>query len=87
MDITAELKLEFDKKFISPEMFAHEIEKYVKDNGYDNYISAITDYCEDNNIDIESVPKLLSKQFKQKIEFEAASLNCLKVKAPSQLVF
>lgn len=84
-DLRSELQKEFDKKFISEEKFAEEIESFYKDNGYDNYILAIADYCDENCIDIESVPKLLSKQFKKKIEHQAAKLNYLKTKPLAEL--
>lgn len=84
-EINSELQKEFDKKFISQEKFAEEIEKFYRNNGYENYIQAISDYCEENNIDIESVPKLISKQFKKKLEHQAAKLNYLKVKPLAEL--
>jgi hypothetical protein len=31
-----------------------------------NYIDAIVYFCEQNNIDVESVPKLISKPLKEK---------------------
>lgn len=79
-EINLEIQKEFEKKFISEEKFAEEIEIFYKENGYDNYISAIADYCDSNNIDLESVPKLISKQFKKKIEHQASKLNYLKTK-------
>lgn len=84
-EIEEQIEHEFSKKFISQEKFAEEIEKYFKNNGYENYISAITDYCEENNIDLESVPKLISKQFKKKIEYQATKLNFLTVKPQAEL--
>lgn len=83
--IELELEKEFNKKFISPDQFAEAIEVYFRDNGYENYISAIADYCEENEIEIESVPKLISKQFKKKIEHQVAKLNFLKVKPLPEL--
>jgi len=46
---------------------------------------SIADYCDHNNIDIDSVPKLLSKQFKQKIQHQATKLNFLKIKPLPEL--
>lgn len=82
-----ELEKEFNKKFISPEKFAEQIEIYYRDNGYENYMAAISDYCDENNIDLEAVPKLISKQFKKKLEHHAAKLNLLKTKALPELLF
>ena len=38
----------------------------------------IVDYCEKNAIDVESVPKLISKPLKEKLKWEATELNYLK---------
>ena len=43
-----------------------------------NYIDAIVFFCDKNNIDVESVPKLISKPLKEKIKYEAQELNFLK---------
>jgi hypothetical protein len=75
--IEQQLEKEFEKKFISPDQFAEAIEIYYRDNEYQNYINAIADYCEEQGIEIESVPKLISKQFKKKIEHQVTKLNCL----------
>lgn len=83
--IENELKLEFSKKFISEEKFAEQIESYYSANGYDNYILAIADYCEQNKIDIDSVAKLISKQFKKKIEVQAIKLHYLNSKPSPEL--
>jgi inorganic pyrophosphatase/exopolyphosphatase len=87
LKIDSELQKEFEKKFITQDKFTEEIEKYFKRNGYDNYIFAISDYCEEKSIDIESVPKLLSKQFKRKIEHQVSKLNFLKSKPLPELPF
>lgn len=83
--IELELEQEYNKKFISPEQFAESVEVYYRDNGYDNYLSAIADYCDENSIEIETVPKLISKQFKKKIEHQATKLNYLKSKPLPEL--
>jgi hypothetical protein len=73
-----ELKNELEKKFHSPEKFAQEIEKLVKDNPDYNYINAIVEYCDNNDIDIELVPKLMTKPLKEKLKWNAMELNFLK---------
>ena len=72
-DINKALK----EKFLCSAQFAQDIEAIVK---YDNlgYIDAIVDYCEKNAIDVESVPKLISKPLKEKLKWEATELNYLK---------
>jgi hypothetical protein len=73
-----ELEEELKKKFHSPEKFAQEIEKIVKENFDSNYITAIVDYCCDNDIDLELVPKLMTKPLKEKLKWNAMELNFLK---------
>lgn len=85
LKIENELALEFSKKFVSEEKFAEQIESYYSENGYENYILAIADYCEQYKIDIESVAKLISKQFKKKIEVQAIKLHYLNTKAQPEL--
>jgi len=87
LKLEEELEKEFNKKFISQEKFAEQIELYFRDNGYDNYMTAIIDYCDDNGIDLEAVPKLISKQFKKKLEHQAEKLNLLTTKALPELLF
>jgi hypothetical protein len=41
----------------------------------------LLEYCSKNDIEIESVNKLLSSSLKDKLEAEAQDLNLLKVKA------
>ena len=43
-----------------------------------NYIDAIVFYCEKNEIEIESVPKLISKPLKEKLKYDAQKLNFMK---------
>ena len=43
-----------------------------------NYIDAIIHFCDQNSIDLESVPKLIPKPLKEKIKYEAQELNFLK---------
>jgi hypothetical protein len=82
---------EFEKvledKFFCPSRFAQEIEKVVQTNPDMNYIDAIVFFCERNNIDVESVPKLLPKPLKEKIKYEAMELNFLKKTSRAKLVF
>ena len=82
---------EFEKvletKFFCPSKFAQEIEKLVQTNIDMNYIDAIVYFCEKNNIDLESVPKLISKPLKEKIKYDAIELNFLKRTSRAKLVF
>ena len=42
-----------------------------------SYIDAIVSYCEKNNIETDTVGKLIAKPLKEKIEVEARNLNLL----------
>ena len=50
-----------------------------------NYIDAIVHFCEQNNIDVESVPKLISKPLKEKIKCDAQELNFMKKTSRAKL--
>ena len=82
-----ELEKALESKFFCPSRFAQEIESLVQTNVEMNYIDAIIHFCENNNIDIESVPKLISKPLKEKIKYEAMELNFLKKTSRAKLVF
>ena len=57
MEPNKELEKAIEKKFLTPQKFAIEIEKIVAEEKI-NYIDAICHYCEINNLEIESVTKL-----------------------------
>lgn len=76
----------FENKFISQEKFSIEIEKIVIEQNA-SYIDAIITYCELSGIDVESIPKLISKPLKEKIKCEAMELNFLKKTSRARLVF
>ena len=82
-----ELEKALESKFLCPSRFAQEIENLVKENTEMNYIDAIVHFCENNSIDLESVPKLISKPLKEKIKYEAMELNFLKKTSRARLVF
>ena len=82
-----ELEKAFENKFFCPARFAQEIEGLVQTHSDMNYIDAIVYFCELNSIDLESVPKLISKPLKEKIKYEAQELNFLKRTSRAKLVF
>jgi len=82
-----ELEKAFEKKFFCPSKFVQEIESLVQINEDMNYIDAIIHFCEVNSIDIESVPKLISKPLKEKLKCEAMELNFLKKTSRAKLIF
>jgi hypothetical protein len=80
-----ELEKVLESKFFCPSRFAQEIENLVQSNDNMNYIDAIVNFCEQNNIDLESVPKLISKPLKEKLKYEATELNFLKKSSRAKL--
>ena len=82
-----ELEKALENKFFCPSKFANEIEGLVMNNPEMNYIDAIVHFCEMNSVDLESVPKLISKPLKEKIKYEAMELNFLKKTSRARLVF
>ena len=83
----SEFEKVLEKKFFCSARFAQEIESLVKDNPDMNYIDAIIFFCATNNIDLESVPKLISKPLKEKIKYDAMELNFLKKTSRANLLF
>ena len=73
-----ELEKVLEKKFFCPSRFAQEIETLVQVNKNMNYIDAIVHFCDQNSIDLESVPKLIPKPLKEKIKYDAQQLNFMK---------
>ena len=65
--------------------FSLIIEKVVKDKRPISYMDAIIWYCEQNNIEIETTSRLISKSLKEKIQVEAMNANMLKVEKGGKL--
>jgi hypothetical protein len=76
-NMESKVKTIINDKFLCSQKFAQDIEYIVKISKT-SYIDAIIEYCEQNNIEIETVPKLISKPLKEKIKCEATKLNFLK---------
>ena len=85
MPIKDELEKVMESKFFCPTRFAEEIEKLVLVNADMNYIDAIVYFCEQNSLDLESVPKLISKPLKEKIKYDAQQLNFMKKTSRAKL--
>jgi hypothetical protein len=84
MEKNEELEQAIEKKFLTPSKFAIEIEEIViKHNS--NYIDAIVLYCEENDVEIESVAKLISKPLKEKLKWDAINLNFIKKTSRAKL--
>ena len=78
MKSKSEVKSILKSKFLCQDKFSNEIEQLVNENVEMNYIEAICHYCEENNIEIEKVSKLISKPLKEKLKCNATNLNYLK---------
>ena len=66
-----------EDKFMTSAKFSQEVEKIAVTNEDMNYIDSVLHLCEINEIEVESVSKLISKPLKEKIEVEARNLNLL----------
>ena len=65
--------------------FSLIIEGVVKDKKPITYMDAIIWYCEENQIEVESVGRLISKALKEKIQVEASKANLIKVEQTGKL--
>jgi hypothetical protein len=77
MEPNKELEQVIESKFLTPSKFALEVEKIVTEEQV-NYIDAICRYCEMNELEVESVTKLISKTLKEKLKWDATRLNFMK---------
>jgi len=75
-----------NSKFLNTSKFSMDIENLVRDSsGSLNYIDAIVTYCEENDIEIESITKLLSKPLKEKLKADAQRMNFIKKSSNAKL--
>ena len=84
MEPNKELEKAIESKFLTPQKFSMEIEKIVVEEGF-NYIDAIVYYCQENNIEVESVSKLISKPLKERLKWDATRLNFMKATSKAKL--
>jgi hypothetical protein len=68
---------ELNKKFMSKDKFAEEVEALVKRTKM-NYIDAIVQFCEENSIELDGISKMISKPLKEKLRYDATELNFLR---------
>jgi hypothetical protein len=85
MEINNEVQDIIKSKFLSSDKFSIDIERFVRDNKC-NYIDGIIQYCQENEIEIETVSKLMSKPLKEKLKNNAVDLNFLKKTIKSKKV-
>ena len=65
--------------------FSQDVERIAYENNM-NHIDAIVHYCETNEIEIESVSKLISKPLKEKLKYDAQKLNFIKKTTRAKLL-
>lgn len=79
------MKEVLEDKFMTAAKFSQDVEKIAHENSM-NYIDAIVHYCESNEIEIESVSKLISKPLKEKLKYDAQRLNFMKKTTRAKLM-
>lgn len=84
MEPNKELEKVIESKFLTPSKFALEIEKIVAEDKM-NYIDAICYYCEINELEVDSITKLISKPLKERLKYDAISLNFMKKTSRAKL--
>ena len=75
-----------EDQFMTSAKFSQEVEKIALTNADMNYIDAVLHLCELNEIEVESVPKLISKPLKEKLKYEAQKLNFIKKTSRAKLM-
>ena len=84
MEPNKELEKAIKSKFLTPSKFALEIEKIVAEEKL-NYIDAIVHYCEINELEVDSITKLVSKPLKERLKWDAIRLNFMKKTSRAKL--
>lgn len=70
---------EYQDKFMTQTKFSSLVEEIVKNsNGLTNYIDAVVVVCDEFDIEVETVGKLISRPLKDKIKYNAQQLNFVK---------
>ena len=75
-----------EDKFMTAAKFSQEVEKIALHNQGMNYIDSVIHYCEENEIELDSVNKLISKPLKEKLRYEAQQLNFMKKTSRAKLM-
>ena len=66
--------------------FSQEVEKIAVTNENMTYIDSVLHLCDLNEIEVESVSKLISKPLKEKLKYEAQKLNYMKKTSRAKLM-
>jgi len=75
-----------EDKFMTSAKFSQEVEKIAVTNENMTYIDSVLHLCDLNQIEVESVPKLISKPLKEKLKYEAQKLNYMKKTSRAKLM-
>ena len=75
-----------EDKFMTSAKFSQEVEIIAVTNEDMNYIDSVLHLCEINEIEVESVSKLISKPLKEKLKYEAQQLNFMKKTSRAKLM-
>ena len=76
----------FEDKFMTASKFSMEVEEIVRSNqGGLNYIDAVLVYCEENDIELANVSKLISKPLKEKIKVDSQRMKFMKKTSRARL--
>ena len=75
-----------EDKFMTAAKFSQEVEKIALHNPDMNYIDSVIHYCEENEIELDNIGKLISKPLKEKLRFEAQELNFIKKTSRAKLM-
>lgn len=67
------------KRFRSPNEFSLYIEERVAKERI-GYMDAIIDYCNNNEVDVDSIGNLVNSSLREKVKLEAEEANMLKPK-------
>ena len=79
-------KEKLEDKFLTPIKFSQEIERLVKkSNGLISYLEAVVTYCQENEVELETVPRLMTKPLKERLRHEAERLNYMKKRSKGVL--
>ena len=75
-----------EDKFMTSAKFSQEVEKIAVTIEDMNYIDSVLHLCDLNEIEVESVSKLISKPLKEKLKYEAQQLNFMKKTSRAKLM-
>ena len=75
-----------EDKFMTSAKFSQEVEKIAVTNSDMNYIDSVLHLCDLNEIEVDSVSKLISKPLKEKLKHEAQQLNFMKKTSRAKLM-